>query len=161
MILTGKRGALSPAEAEKKKKLDSKATPTEQIGSNRDEAKRGYQPPQVAMGKWDGMEDDDDPWQEWSHCQRRARRWSIGPTPDTSPINTPPQEKRKHGQQEVPTPTGPNPAFIHKHTHPWFDVKNEGAFREELEVEILTINGNPFRGSLTPMKPSIVSTKKS
>jgi hypothetical protein len=32
MILTGKRGASSPAEAEKKKP-DSKATPTEEIGS--------------------------------------------------------------------------------------------------------------------------------
>ena len=44
MILSGKRLASSPAEAEKKK-ADSKTTPSESSGSYRDVAIRGYQPP--------------------------------------------------------------------------------------------------------------------
>ena len=143
MILSGKRGATSPAEAEKKKN-DGKTTPS---GSYRDAASKGYQPPPVAMSDWDGIEEDDDPWQECSTGQRRARKWSTGRTPGSSPVNTPPQEKRTPIQQG--SQAGPNPAFLHRHTIPWFNVKNEGAFREELEVEILTINGNPFRGSIT------------
>ena len=145
MILTSKRGASSPAEAEKKKN-DGKTTPS---GSYRDAASKGYQPPLVAMDDWDGVEDGDDPWQEQSP---RARRWSTGrspgKTPEGSPNKTPPMV-RSHRQQSERLNAGPNPAFIHKHTLPWFDVKNEGAFREELEVEIQTINGEPFRGSIT------------
>jgi hypothetical protein len=155
MILSGKRLASSPAEAEKKKP-DFKTTSTEITGTSRevlssyrDVASRGYLPPTDVIEDWDGGDSEGDSWQLSSSGQSRRRRWSTGRTPGGTPVSSPPQERRKHGQQEAPTSAGPNPAFIHKHTHPWFDVKNEGAFREELEVEILTINGNPFRGSLT------------
>jgi hypothetical protein len=47
---------------------------------------------------------------------------------------------------------GPNPDFLRRHTHPVYIVRNEGAFRDEVEVEIRTINGKPFRGSLTRLK---------
>ena len=47
---------------------------------------------------------------------------------------------------------GPNPEFSHRHTLPVYRVRNEGAFRDEIEVEIRTINGEPFRGSLTRLE---------
>ena len=47
---------------------------------------------------------------------------------------------------------GPNPDLLHRHTHPVYRVRNEGAFRDEVEVEIRTVNGEPFRGSLTRLE---------
>ncbi len=141
MILSGKRVASSPAEAEKKK-TDSKTTPTEYADSYRDVASRGYQPPIDVMDDWDGGNDEDDPWLSTSPSQtRRRRKWSTG----RSPGGTPPPRRQGANRDSV----GPNPNFIHKHTTPSFTVRNEGAFREELEVEIQTINDNPFRGSIT------------
>jgi hypothetical protein len=140
MILSGKRLASSPAEAEKKK-ADSKTTPSE--SSYRDVAIRGYQPPAEVTEDWSGDDYEDDPWQVSSPGQRRRRRkWSTG----KSPGGTPPQTR---WQRAGTGAAGPNPAFLHKHTLPFFSVKNEGAFREELEVEIQTINDQPFRGSVT------------
>ncbi len=46
-------------------------------------------------------------------------------------------------------PASLNPNFQHKHTTPSFTVKNEGAFKEELEVEIQIINDKLFRGFIT------------
>ncbi len=143
MILTGKRLATSPAEAEKKKP-DSKTTPTECPDSYRDVASRGYQPPTSVTEDWDDGSGDDSPWQISSPRQSRKRRnWSTG----QSPGGTPPLPARRFGDNK--DPPGPNPNFLHKHTIPSFTVKNEGAFREELEVEIQTINDKPFRGSVT------------
>ena len=156
MIFTGKRGASSPAEAEKKKP-DGKTTPSGgYVG--RDAANKGYQPPMVAMEDWDGIEDTGDPWQEQSPTRRR--RWSTG----RSPGGTPPQsinsssrtfsEAARQGARRYPNPDqskppGPNPDFLHKHTHPCFRMRNDGAFRDEIEIETRTINGEPFRGTIT------------
>ena len=162
MILSGKRLASSPAEAEKKKP-DSKTTPTEgpspYSSSFRDVASRGYQPPSDVMEDWDGDNNEDDPWLSTSPSQsRRRRKWSTG----RSPGGTPPQSKQGanrdsagpnpnflHRQSNADRSMGPNPDFLHRHTLPVFRVRNEGAFRDEIEVEIRSINGNPFRGSLT------------
>jgi hypothetical protein len=38
------------------------------------------------------------------------------------------------------------------YTKPIFKVNNAGAMREELEVEIETINGNPFKGTITELE---------
>jgi hypothetical protein len=146
MILSGKRVASSPAEAEKKK-TDSKTTPTEYSDSYRDVASRGYQPPDVTSNDWSGDDYEDDSWQVSSPRRRmRGRKWSTGKTPG----GTPPQGSSQNTRGQGPvTGAGPNPAFLHKHTTPSFSVKNEGAFREELEVEIQSINDQPFRGSIT------------
>ncbi len=142
MILTGKRQATSPAEAEKKKP-DSKTTPTEGSISYRDAASRGYMPPTELIDEWDGADSEGDSWQLSSlGLSRRRRNWSTGHTPGGTPEGTPPSARWQGA-------AGPNPAFLHKHTIPSFSVKNEGAFREELEVEIQTINEQPFRGSIT------------
>ena len=139
MILTGKRGASSPAEAENKKP-NGKST-----GSYSDAASRGYKPPLAATYDWDSIEYDDDPWQEQSPTRRR-RRWSTGQPPGGMPPTTPPQDRRNLKKDKPP---GPNPQFIHKHTTPCFSNRNEGAFRSEFDVEIQTINGEPFRGTVT------------
>ena len=140
MILTGKRGATRPAVAEKKKP-DPRTTPTGGNTSYRDAANKGYEPPLSAMEDWEGTEDGD-PWQEIS---TRNRRWSTGRTPGTTPSSTPPQDRRNKKDK----PPGPNPQFLHKHTTPCFQNRNEGSYRTEFDVEILTINGEPFRGTVT------------
>jgi hypothetical protein len=76
MILSGKRQASSPAEAEKKKP-DSKTTPTESAGAPWDVAEKGYQPPIQVTQDWDeGNVYDDNSWQLSS--PRRRRKWSTG-----------------------------------------------------------------------------------
>ena len=96
MILTGKRGASSPAEAEKKKP-DGKTTPSGgYVG--RDAANKGYQPPMVAMEDWDGIEDTGDPWQEQSPTRRR--RWSTGRSPGGTPPNQSTHQAEHSAKQE-------------------------------------------------------------
>ena len=54
MILSGKRLASSPAEAEKKKTDFKTSSTTECPGSYRDAASRGYLPPTNVIDDWDG-----------------------------------------------------------------------------------------------------------
>ena len=79
---------------------------------------------------------------------RRQKQHSTGNTPGNSPINTPQGSptghRRSNTQKHVP---GPNPEFKHRHTHAKFTAKNEGAFKDEFEIEIRTINGKPFKGN--------------
>ncbi len=147
MILSGKRLASSPAEAEKKKPDCKTSSTTECPGSYRDAASRGYQPPNSVTVDWDEDNDDGNPWQPSSPHHGRRRKWSTGKSPGGTPPQPPSQPI--HWQRSRNEMAGPNPNFLHKHTIPFFTMKNEGAFREELEVEIQTINDQPFRGSIT------------
>ncbi len=148
MIISGKRQASSPAEAEKKKP-DSKTTPAESAGAIWDVPEKGYQPPIQVTQDWDeGNDYDDNSWQLSS--PRRRRKWSTGRSPGGTPPQPPLLITARQGRYGVRDEVaGPNPTFIHKHTKPFFSMKNEGAFREELEVEIQTINDQPFRGTIT------------
>ena len=149
---SSKRAASSPAETEKSKKLDEKATPVSPSASGfltglfsrskhaqTTSTTEGLATSGVSNTVTLGSESDASEDGEWfTQSSRRERRWSTGRTPG----NTPPPKRQ-------PNRAGPNPAFIHKHTTPCFETKNEGAFRSEIEVEIQTINDQPFRGTIT------------
>ena len=138
MILTGKRGANSPAEAERKKP-DEKESPHArgqgfwEVNENENESV-------------DGASNDQEGWR----LQRSPNR-NKNPNQRGSPTRTF-SEVAREGAARHPRngqSMGPNPDFLHRHTTPVFETRNEGAFRDEFEIEIQTINGNPFRGSLT------------
>ena len=147
MILSAKRGATSPAEAEKKKP-DQKSTPSDEIPGG--------------DGMWGevdslaGTSHDQGGWQKQGSPTRNRKRNGSGKSSD-SDVNQQDQirsfsEVARQGasrQSNNDRSMGPNPEFLHRHTIPVFKVRNEGAFRDEVEVEIRTINGDPFRGSLT------------
>ena len=147
MILSAKRGASSPAEAEKKKP-DKKSTPSDEIPGG--------------DGMWGevdslaGTSHDQGGWQKQGSPTRNRKRNGSGKSSD-SDVNQQDQirsfsEVARQGasrQSNNDRSMGPNPEFLHRHTIPVFKVRNEGAFRDEVEVEIRTINGDPFRGSLT------------
>ena len=59
-----------------------------------------------------------------------------------SPGGTPPPQRKERK-------AGPSDAFTHKHTTPRFVSKNEGAYRLEIEVEINTMDGLAFVGTVT------------
>ena len=157
MILSGKRGASSPAETEKKKS-DKKSTPVEEMPSSRPV-------PVQSQGMNEGWTDgqgvnETDTNQEGWRLQVSPKRGrgggfnspirQLGPSP-SSP-NRSFSEVASHGARRFPDqskPPGPNPDFLHKHTHPCFRMRNEGAFRDEIEIETRTINGEPFRGTIT------------
>ena len=156
MILTGKRGATSPAEAEKKKP-DNKSI-SEEGGS-------GQKPEGFQMSHREGHgQNENEGWlngQEDEEVDMLAERWKLqgssrrGRGGTNSPSKSPSKsfsEVTRQGARRYPDqvkPPGPNPAFLHKHTHPIFKMTNEGAFRDEIEIETQTINGNPFRGTIT------------
>ena len=146
---SAKRGAASPAEGEKSKKADAKSTPTSPtcfLGSFKRALGGGTQPQVESPPEQTSntlMSDEESEEEEWQMQSSRRRRWSTGRTPGNSP---PPKER--HVPNKHPQP-GPNPQFIHKHTAPCFEVKNEGAFRSEIEIEIQTINDQAFRGTIT------------
>ena len=141
---SSKRGAASPAEGENSKKPDAKSTPTSPsegfLGSFRCVLGGGQQLPVVPVPEQalsmisDGPEDLEDG--EWQMQTRQTSR-TLG--------NSPPPKERQASFNQV----GPDTQFIHKHTVPCFEVKNEGAFRSEIEIEIQTINDKPFRGTIT------------
>jgi hypothetical protein len=93
------------------------------------------------MDDWEEGDTGDEPWPLSSPSQ--TRKWSTGRWPGGT---LPPCTRRQGATKD---PAGPNPNFLHKHTRPSFTVKNECIFKEELEVEIQTINDKPFRGSIT------------
>lgn len=138
MILTGKRGANSPAEAERKK-ADEKESP----------CTRG-------QGFWEVEEteqgDEASNDQEGWRVQRSPNRNKNMNSPQRgSPLRSFSEVAREGASRYSRTghSMGPNPDFHHRHTNPVFAVNNDGAFRDEVEIEIQTVNGNPFRGSLT------------
>ena len=51
--------------------------------------------------------------------------------------------------RDGPKAKGPNPDYNHRHTYGPFEMKDKGAFRDEIEVEVRTINERLFRGSFT------------
>ena len=131
---SSKRGATSPAEGETSKKTDAKSTPTSPtgglLGSFRRALGGGQQLPAVPVPNqtFNTLESGDD------SEEVEYNDWSTGRTPGNT---QPPKERQapfKHPQ------VGPDPQFIHKHTVPCFEVKNDGAFRSEIEIEIQTIN---------------------
>ncbi len=103
-----------------------------------------WQPPMQTMGDWDGNYFEAALWQ----VSRRRKNCSKGHSPGGTCPTTPPYRR----QRSTNTQVGPNSIFLHKHTIPFFMMKNEGAFSEELEVEIQTINAQPFRWSITRLE---------
>ena len=66
-------------------------------------------------------------------------RWGPSKTANLIEVE---RQKQKQSSQEG------NPGYV----DPIFEVNNVGAMREELEVEIETINGNPFKGTITELE---------
>ena len=144
-----KRLASSPAEPEKSKKQDEKTTP--------------LSPPQSGImsffrsktAQTSTMEGDEQHLQQ----QQGSEEWQVQGRPSTprSPNKTyseaartaRPDGENSRSSAAGPKKVGPNPDFIHPHTNPVFSSRNEGAFRDFFDVEIRTINGQPFRGSIT------------
>jgi hypothetical protein len=143
MILTGKRGASSPAEAEKKKPTIKHALVEGSFACDHE----GYEGlDHCQVGETD-MERDG--WQLQGSPRHRGGRNSPNRTTRSY------SEVARQGasrQLETNKSMRPNPEFLHRHTFPVYRVRNEEAFRDEVEVEISTINGEPFRGSLTRLE---------
>ena len=53
------------------------------------------------------------------------------------------QDGAKHAKGDLPIPS-------RRWTEPKFSIQNEGPIRQSLEVEFRTLNGKPFKGTITP-----------
>jgi hypothetical protein len=145
-----KRAANSPAEAEKTKKHDEKTTPLSPPQSGimsffRSKPQTGTA---VEENEQHQQQTQEDGWQ----TQRRS------PPPRRSPPRTYSEAASSAIENQASSMNftnlakknpGPNPDFRHPHTKPVFSSRNEGAFRDFFDIEIRTINGQPFRGTIT------------
>ena len=100
-----------------------------------------------------GLEENEETEGEWQ-VQGNSRQNSSSPPKSFSEAARQGAQERaqkeSQGHSNLPErPKGPNPNFIHRHTTPIFEVRNQGAFRDEIEIEIRTINEKPFRGTVT------------
>ena len=156
-----KRIATSPAESEKAKKQDEKATPisppqsqtglmsffrsksaaaaagTSGVGASAEAGQAGHD-------GGEGAEGDGEGWQ--TQGRRSPKTRSPNRTYSEATSNRSNARTEHDGQ---PRMAGPNPEFRHPHTNPVFSSRNEGSFRDFFDIEIRTINGQPFRGSIT------------
>ena len=156
-----KRIATSPAESEKAKKQDEKATPvspppgTSGIMSyfrSKSAAPAATAADDGTSGTGEAGEPTGQPEGEWQTQSRRSPQ-RKSPTRLYSEAAGSRNQNHNHSEniseEQQPRRAGPNPDFLHPHTHPVFSSKNEGAFRDFFDIEIRTINGQPFRGSIT------------
>ena len=148
-----KRDAVSPAGTEVSKKSDGKTTPVS--------------PPLGFVGLFslskpvslpsDSLESDLD-------LEENKEEWQVQGSPKQNRSSKTYSEATKEGAQNYQNvserPKGPNPNFIHRHTTPIFEVRSQGAFRDEIEIEIRTINGKPFRGSVTTQEAKHIIYKE-
>ena len=119
-----KRGAASQAEAEKTKKLDDKPTPTS---------------PQ--MGFMSGLFARNKPGQKDIPQGARVNLDSTQTSAAVGDVTLLPVDQTENRPQVVRRPWQVDPVYL---------VKNSGAMREEIDIQFDTLNGKPFRGTITP-----------
>ena len=153
-----KRTANSPPEAEKSKDSMDKPTPITPPPPNflssyaqRLNAAEGSD--MAREKRWHIPMTDREKHAKWDLVySRRKKQHSTGRTPDNSPSKTisppgsPTGEQRGNARRNA---SGPNSDFNHKHTEPKFHSRDEGSFRDEVEIEIKSINDKPFKGNIT------------
>ena len=151
-----KRAANSPPEAEKSKNSMEKPSPITPPAptflSSFAQRLNAVEGTEMAREKrWHIPMTDREKHEKWEQVHsRRRKQHSTGKSPTASPPKTPPGsptgDRRKNANQRAP---GPNSEFNHKHTEPKFHSRDEGAFRDEVEIEVQTINDKPFKGNIT------------
>ena len=147
-----KRVASSPAQSNLGKRMDEKESPTSPSsglfsylfsgGAQKNAADRSERSPisKFAEEEGDHININSEGFERAYEEESRANmnRWSPSKTANLIEAE---REKQKKGQE-----------VTLGYAEPIFKVNNDGAMREELEVEIETLNGKPFKGSITVLK---------